>query len=97
MTLDEIDADLIEPQRLAECVIDSLKIERRLSASHQGGRRRRHGISHREALQALQFEAQLVAVAASNLANGVELSEGDRARLLIAWGRIDIIVSEATS
>jgi len=91
MTIFErIDADLIEPQRLAGSVIDQLRTERRRPAAN-GSR----GITAREALRALSFEAQLVAVAAENLAHGMALADGDRARLLVAWGRITEIASEA--
>lgn len=87
--LERIDADLIEPQRLAGCVVDQLRNERRRQPAN-GPR----GITAREALRALAFEAQLVAVAAENIAHGIALSDDDRARLLVAWGRITTIVSE---
>ncbi len=41
-----------------------------------------------DVLRALADEAMLVAVAAANLAQGVELSQADRARLLLAAERI---------
>lgn len=87
--LERIDADLIEPQRLAGSVIDQLRIERRRQPRVQ------RGITAREALQALSFEAQLVALAAENVAHGLTLSDDDRARLLVSWGRITTIVAEA--
>lgn len=87
--LDRIDADLIEPQRLAECVIDRIKVDRR--KRDYAGR----PLSAREALLALTFEAQLVALCAENQAQGVALTDADRARLLVAWARITTIVSEA--
>lgn len=90
MTLTDIDADLIEPQRLAECVIDQLKIERRKSPADT-----RHGLSAREALIALQFEAQLIAVAAHSLSQGFTLSAHDLARLLVAWARVEAILEGA--
>lgn len=80
--------DLIEPPRLAACVIDDIVIDRRRA------RDARQGLTAREALLAIKFEAQLVAVAAENQAQGLPLSDDDRARLLVAWGRIDYIVSE---
>lgn len=92
MTLDEIEPELIEPQRLAECVIDALKVEHRRPVHLQQGRR---GITARDALRALHFEAFLVCIAAANLANGIELSEEDRQRLMQAFGRIDQIVEES--
>lgn len=46
----------------------------------------------RAALEVLQQEATLVAVAASNVGNGVILSDGDRTRLLQAAGRINRIM-----
>lgn len=92
MNLRDIDADLIEPQRLAASVADVLVHER-----HHPPRTGQRGISARDALRALHFEAFLVSVAASNLAHGEPLNDEDRARLLLAWGRIDTIVSEALS
>ena len=90
MTIFErIDADLIEPQRLAGSVLDQARIERRLHGS--SGR----PLSSREALRAARFEVQLAAVAAENLARGIALDDGDRARLLLAWARLDALASEA--
>lgn len=87
--LERIDVDLIELHRLAGCVIDQIVIDRRRSVVKQ------HSITAREALLALLYEAQLVAVAAENIASGLQLSDDDHARLLVAWGRISAIVSEA--
>lgn len=89
MTLTDIDFDLIEPQRLAECVIDQLKIERRKPPTDKP-----RGISAREAMRAINFEALLVATAAMNIADGLSLTDTDRERLLIAWARIDTLTSE---
>lgn len=46
----------------------------------------------RTALQVLEFEATLAAVAAANVAHGLTLSEQDKARLLTASSRISRIV-----
>lgn len=46
----------------------------------------------RAALQVLEFEATLAAVAAANLARGVALSDVDKARLLAAAARINRLV-----
>lgn len=48
-----------------------------------------------QALDLLQTEANLTAVCAGNLAQGYELSETDRARLMQAAGRILAIAKEA--
>ncbi len=87
--LERIDADLIEPHRLAEAAIDQLKVERRKPPANGPC-----GITAREALQVLVFETQLVALCAENQAHDIVLTKADRARLLVAWGRITII-SEA--
>jgi len=42
----------------------------------------------RAALEVLSFESTLVAVAAGNVATGVQLTEDDRRRVLLAAGRI---------
>ena len=90
MTIFErIDADLIEPQRLAGSVVDRLLIDRR-KRDYTG-----RALTAREALQALTFEAQFVAVAAQNLAQGITLEAGDLARLMVTWARIDTIATEA--
>ena len=87
--LERIDADLIEPQRLAGSVVDRVLIDRR-QRDYTG-----RALSSREALQVLTFEAQFVAVAAQNLAQGITLETGDLARLMVAWARIDTIATEA--
>lgn len=46
-------------------------------------------LSPRDALSVLAFESTFVAVAASNLANGIKLDDGDRARLTVAVNRIN--------
>ena len=46
-------------------------------------------LSPRQALSVMRFESTLTAVAASNLANGVNLSDTDRARLMVAANRIN--------
>lgn len=91
MTLDDMDADLIEPQRLADCVLDELRAERRRPPRDD----RQRGISLRDAVTALRFEFTLVAVAAGNIAAGVALSDDDRARLMIAGLRIEAVLDEA--
>jgi len=86
---ERIDADLIEPQRLAGSVVDRVLIDRR-QRDYTG-----RALSAREALQALTFEATFVAVAAQSLAQGIALEAGDLARLMVAWAQIDILITEA--
>ena len=50
----------------------------------------------RAALEVMAFECFLVAVIAGNLAKGVILSEADRARLMVAVGRINCIARDFT-
>jgi hypothetical protein len=50
--------------------------------------------SARSALEVIQAEALLVAVAACNLAKGIELASSDRERLVKAAGRIRFIAEE---
>ena len=50
----------------------------------------------RAALEVMGFECFLVAVIAGNLAKGVILSEADRARLMVAVGRINRIARDFT-
>ena len=87
--LDVIDADLIEPQRLAGAVVDRVLIDRK-KRDYTG-----RGLTAHEALKALAFEALLVAVAAQNLARGMALLDADLSRLLVAWARIETLAAEA--
>lgn len=93
MTLEDIDPGLIEPTRLAACVVDELRAERRHPDRHPHCGPR--GLSSREALVALRFEAALTAVAAANIAEGIALSADDRVRLMIAWARIEAVIDLA--
>lgn len=81
----------IEPDRRAECAIDLINAESRTWARRN---RPPRSISAREALIALEFEALVVMVAAGNIAQGLTLTEEDRQRCLLAYSRIDTIVSE---
>lgn len=49
-------------------------------------------LSPRQALSVMAFESTLTAVAAGNVANGVSLTEIDRARLRVAANRINRLV-----
>lgn len=88
--LDEIDSDMIEPERLAGSVIDHLRTKRK-----QGEEGRL--ISPYEALKSLAFEAQLIMVAGENLECGLRLTADDISRLRIACMRINAILREAVA
>ena len=62
-----------------------------------GPERRRRLLSAGQALALLSDESCLVAVAASNVAHGVTLTDDDRARVLQAAGRIAYLQQEATA
>ena len=49
-------------------------------------------LSPRQALSVMSFESTLAAVAAGNVAKGVNLSDADRARLMVAANRINRLV-----
>jgi hypothetical protein len=83
--LEAIDADLIDNNRLAECVIDQLRVERRKPTEQ------RRGITTREALVALEFEALYVLTCAENLRLGMTLGGEDYVRLRVACRRITTI------
>ena len=51
-------------------------------------------LSSRAALELLEFESLLVAVAAGNIAQGMTLTDDDRARVMQAAGRIGYIAQE---
>lgn len=87
--LDDIDADLIEAPRLASSVLDQVRIVR----NKRGNTGR--ALSAREALEAIHFEAQIVMVAAQNMAQGMALEMPDLTRLMVAWACIDFLIGEA--
>jgi hypothetical protein len=53
-------------------------------------------LSPRAALSVMAFEATFTAVAAANLAKGVILTDADRARLMVAAGRITLLAEAFT-
>lgn len=59
-----------------------------------GPKKRRRLLADRQALDLLADEANLVAVAASNLAAGCALTDADRTRLLAAAGRVAYLRDE---
>ena len=79
-----------EPALRAEAAVDLVRAE----ATAWSGRRPR-SFNARQALECLEFECLLVAVAAGNMAAGVALTDEDRARLGVACGRVQVIVDEA--
>lgn len=78
--VDEV--DLIEPDRLAEAVIDDVIAE----AQRPPDKRRRMTI--REMRTAIEVELQLVCVAASNIAAGIALTPEDIHRVWAAKERV---------
>jgi len=59
--------------------------------------KRRQLLTDGQALDLLRKDAELVAMVACNIAHGVVLSPGDRARCLLAAGRIACLHAEARS
>lgn len=49
-------------------------------------------LTPRQALSVMAFESTLAAVAAGNIANGMSLTDADRARLMVAANRINRLV-----
>jgi hypothetical protein len=84
------DLPVMEPERRAGALLDQATVARR-----DQHRRRERAFTAREALVCLEFEALVVAVAASNVALGVVLSDEDRDRLWLASERITTIVEES--
>lgn len=83
------DIDLVAPERKADILIDRLTVD-----SREHHRKRAKSFSAREALVCLEFEALLIATAASNIAYGVELTDEDRNRIWLAYARVQTIVDE---
>jgi hypothetical protein len=67
----------------------------KLTGHHVPAPRRRGLLTANEALELLAFEAELTAVAASNLGSGSTLTDQDRARLIQACARITSLYVEA--
>jgi hypothetical protein len=62
--------------------------------SHARPLKRRRLITAGQALDLLHDESQLVALTAANIANGVEVTDEDRARCLTAAGRVAYLRDE---
>lgn len=77
------EADLIAPERLAECVIDSELIE-----SHRPLDQQRRPLTYRERLQAIEHEIKIILIAGENVAAGFELSRADLDRVSVAVDRV---------
>jgi len=65
--------------------------------SSAGRPRRRRLLTAGQALGLLADESNLVAVAASSVAHGIDLSDADRARVLQAAGRIAYLRQEVAA
>lgn len=80
---------------------DFIKAAKALGAwredGHQTHRLKPTALSPRMALEVLQFESTLTAVAAGNLANGCVLTDTDRARLRTCARRISKIAEDFSS
>jgi hypothetical protein len=89
-----LDLDDVDVERRAPVALDHIHAQRQ-----QWGRehRRTAALSAREALAALRFEALLVRVAATNVRNGVKLTDEDIDRLTTACRWIDMICDEVLS
>lgn len=86
-----IDVGDVDLWRRSDVAFDAITHAR---AEWAKANRRPAALTAREALAALQFEALLVWVAASNLRTGVELSDEDYERLSAAMCRIESIADE---
>ncbi|MDO8262191.1 MAG: CHC2 zinc finger domain-containing protein [Gallionella sp.] len=75
--------------------LDFISAAKALGAWHDDGKpsapQRPKPLPAGDALRVLAFECQLAAIAAGNIANGVQLTDIDRARLLVASQRITTI------
>ncbi len=92
--MDPLDLHDVDPQRRSGVALDHIH---RAKTEHQREHRRSRALTAREALLALQFEALLVYVSASNVRNGVVLTDGDMERLAVAVRRIDAITEEVAA
>lgn len=78
--------------------LDFIDAAKTLGAWQEDGKpskpRRPKPLSANQAIQVLAFESLLTYVAAGNIAHGVQLSDTDRARLLVASQRIQAVAGE---
>lgn len=81
----------VDPERRAAATLDDIRAASRDWKRHN---RRPRALTARDALLVLRYETLLVGVAAGNVANGVELSDADRERLMLAVARIGVISDE---
>jgi hypothetical protein len=83
---------------MASYGIDFINAAKQLGAWIEDGKypvyRKSTALSPRAALEVLGFESTLVAVAASNMAKGLKISETDQSRLLTCASRINRIVGD---
>lgn len=84
----------LEPDRRAAVAIDRIT---RAELDHQRKSRRPSALTAREALAAVHFECLLVTICASNIAQGIELTDKDYERLLLAAARIERIATEVAT
>lgn len=87
-----LDLSDVDVHRAADVALDHVHAQRSAWAREN---RRPRALTARDALLALRFEAVLVWTAAQNVAEGVELTDDDRARLTLAAARIESILEEA--
>jgi hypothetical protein len=73
----------------AEAAIDQVAMQ-----SHAWHRKRPRAFTARDALIALQFEATLLHVVSAAMREGSALNDEDHERLVVACGRINVIVDE---
>lgn len=86
------EADVIEPERLAESAIDDLIAE---DTSIREGKKQpenRRRLTVAEKFAVIQFEAQVICVAASNIRQGIELTAEDVERCWVAKARIEYLL-----
>lgn len=84
-----------DPEAITQALgLDVLDLFPPRAAGGAGPMHRRSLLSHRQALDLLHDEAELVMVAGSNIAHGVVLTDDDRVRVLQAAGRIAYLRGE---
>lgn len=79
-----------DPAMRAEAAIDQI-----VTGQRDWHQKRPRALSARDALQALAFEATFLHVVSATMRDQGPLSDDDHARLVVACGRIGVIVDEA--
>lgn len=82
----------VDPEFRAAAAIDQITHDRR---QWERSHKRPPTLTGREVAAVLQFECLLICTACMNVHNGIDLTDEDRQRMLLAMSRVNAICDEA--